>query len=91
MRSSLATAARSLASRDRLTFPAGISSPSGRFVIAIAKPPGKFLERRQQRCLLDLDFAKPGPQRNASDPFGLTRFGLSQLILQARDLFPDFR
>jgi len=96
IRSSLASAARSRASRDRRAFLAGgiaitsilSSDCSG---LAGAKAPGDFLERGLKLGLLDLDLAKTGFKRDPADAFGLARLRLPELVLQTGDFFPDLR
>jgi hypothetical protein len=96
IRSSLASAARIRARRDRRgRFAAGPVFAgillSGRKSLSSAKPSSDLLESGLKLGFLDLDLAKTGLQRDPADAFGLACFCGSQLILQSCDFFPDFR
>jgi hypothetical protein len=82
MRSALFSQARRRASRDGW----GRSRASG---AGFPKPPGDFLESRQERRFLDLDLADPGFQRDAANALGLAGFGLLELVLEASDFLSD--
>ncbi|CUX61412.1 exported hypothetical protein [Agrobacterium deltaense Zutra 3/1] len=96
IRSSLASAARIRARRDRRgrvaagPAVAGILL-SGRLSVASAKPSSDVLERCLKCGLLDLDFAETGLERDPADSLGLARLGLSELVLEPGDFFPDLR
>jgi hypothetical protein len=95
MRSSLSSAARSRARRDRFGLPAArVAFPSpflpARAGLASAKAFRHILERHLEVRFIDLDLTKPCPERNAANALCLSRFRVLELFLEPGDFFADF-
>lgn len=95
MRSSLASAARARARRDRrgLLRDDGCPSPffSGRSALPSAKSLGQLLKRCLKLRLVDLDLAKARLERDPADAFRFPGLGDLELFLQLGDFVAKFR
>lgn len=69
--------------RDRCT-----RLPVGPYVL-FAKPVRDLLKCRDEFAVIGCYVADARFEREPTDPFGLARFGLFQLLLEPADFFPD--